>query len=133
MKTFLALITIVATLMFAGKQPTNATKKIVLIFIVGFMIFSAIAQIPDVNDTTKYDKSYYAQSSYYSSPSYRSRAMSKEEANNLRGSGYGNTRPGSAAEQMKLEAAQIKCKLCGYHSDNGINSLCDFCQRKSCK
>lgn len=55
-------------------------------------------------------------------------AMTKEEADKLRGTGYHNTRPNSNAEAIELKAAQVKCKKCGMHSKNGVNSLCDVCQ-----
>lgn len=54
-------------------------------------------------------------------------AMTKEEADRLRGTGYHGTRPNSTAESMELKAAQVKCKTCGMHSDNGLNSQCDAC------
>lgn len=54
-------------------------------------------------------------------------AMTKEEAERLRGTGYHGCRPNSSAENTALAAAQVKCKNCGYHSDNGSNSLCDYC------
>lgn len=56
------------------------------------------------------------------------KAMTKEEADELRGTGYHNTRPNSTAESIELKAAQVKCKKCGMHSKNGVNSLCDACQ-----
>lgn len=55
-------------------------------------------------------------------------AMTKEEADKLKGTGYHNTRPNSNAEAIELKAAQVKCKKCGMHSKNGVNSLCDACQ-----
>ena len=54
-------------------------------------------------------------------------AMTKEEAERLRGTGYHGTRPYSTAESIELKAAQVKCKTCGMHSDNGSNSKCDAC------
>ena len=60
-------------------------------------------------------------------PVNRKRAMTKEEADRLSGTGYGGTRPNSSAECIELNAAQVTCKNCGYHSDNGLNSLCDYC------
>lgn len=54
-------------------------------------------------------------------------AMTKEEAERLRGTGYHGTRPNSTAESIELKAAQVKCKTCGMHSDNGANSQCDEC------
>ena len=60
-------------------------------------------------------------------PVNRERAMTREEAERLKGTGYHNTRPNSSAETSALRAAQVRCKNCGYHSDNGSNSLCDYC------
>lgn len=56
------------------------------------------------------------------------KALSKEEADALRGTGYHGTRPNSSAESIEIKAAMVKCKNCGMHSDNGSNSLCDECQ-----
>ena len=55
-------------------------------------------------------------------------ALTKEEADALRGTGYHGTRPNSTAEDIELKAAMVKCKKCGMHSDNGSNSLCDECR-----
>lgn len=55
-------------------------------------------------------------------------ALTKEEANALRGTGYHGTRPNSTAEDIELKAAMVKCKKCGMHSNNGANSLCDECR-----
>ena len=129
MKIILGLAVIIITLVIVGRKPENAIGEIIFVLLVGFAVFSAVAKIPDTDSST-YDKSYYAQSSYYSSPTYRTSAMSKEEADALRGTGYHNTRPGSVAEDNELKAAQVKCRECGYHSDNGYNSLCDLCQKK---
>ena len=59
--------------------------------------------------------------------SYGEDALTDEEAEALRGTGYHNTRPNSMAEDMEIKARQVKCKICGKHSDNGINSMCDRC------
>lgn len=59
------------------------------------------------------------------------RAMTKEEANALKGTGYHGTRPNSPAEIMEIEATQVKCKRCGKHTRNGRNSLCDSCKSKT--
>jgi hypothetical protein len=72
-------------------------------------------------------------SSTYSStptcpPVNREKAMTKEEADRLRGTGYHGTRPNSSAEDIELKAAQTKCKNCGYRTHNGVNSLCDYCR-----
>lgn len=56
------------------------------------------------------------------------KALTKEEADALRGTGYHGTKPNSFAEINALKAAMVKCKNCGMHSDNGSNSLCDECQ-----
>lgn len=55
-------------------------------------------------------------------------ALTIEEANALRGTGYNGTRPNSSAENTELAAAMVKCKKCGMHSSNGSNSLCDECR-----
>jgi hypothetical protein len=77
-------------------------------------------------------RSSYSYSGGYSStptkpPVNRERAMTKEGAERRRGTGYHGTRPNSSAEEIELKAAQVRCKNCGYHSDNGVNSLCDYC------
>ena len=74
--------------------------------------------------------SYSGYSSTYNAVPSRKRAMTAEEADKLRGTGYHGTRPGSPAEHNELRAAQNTCKECGYHSDNGANSLCDYCYWK---
>ena len=56
------------------------------------------------------------------------KALTPEEADALKGTGYHGTRPNSSAEISELQAAMVKCKKCGMHSDNGRNSLCDECQ-----
>lgn len=56
------------------------------------------------------------------------RALTKEEAEALKGTGYKGTRPNSSAEDMEISAAMVKCKNCGMHSSNGYNSLCDECE-----
>lgn len=55
-------------------------------------------------------------------------ALTQEQADALRGTGYHGTRPNSSAEDIEISAAMVKCKKCGMHSDNGRNSLCDECQ-----
>ncbi|MBR1532943.1 MAG: hypothetical protein IJ639_01140 [Ruminococcus sp.] len=55
-------------------------------------------------------------------------ALTKEQGDALRGTGYHNTRPNSSAENTEIAAAMTKCKVCGMHTDNGLNSLCDECQ-----
>ena len=60
-------------------------------------------------------------------PVNREKAMTKEEAERLSGTGYHGCRPNSSAENTELKAAQTKCKNCGYRTHNGANSLCDYC------
>lgn len=117
MKRFLVLLTMV-----------------ICIILCGFMAFSPTNELSGLYDDNDYKTSY---SSYvndcnnYSQSYSRSKpAMTKEEADRLCGTGYHNTRPGSLAEDMELKAAQVKCKNCGLHSDNGYHSLCDDCQKK---
>ena len=137
MKYILGLIVIIGTLVMAGRQPANKVGSALGIIFVGFMIFSLVAQLPSCeNETSKagytYPGSYASnsQNEYYGSSYTRKKALTKEEADALRGTGFNGTRPNSAAEAMELKAAQVKCKECGYHSDNGSNSLCDYCQSK---
>ena len=78
------------------------------------------------------DKSTDYSSSYNSSvakkkTNYES-ALTKEQADALRGTGYNGTRPNSSAENSELAAAMVKCKNCGMRSHNGVNSLCYECQ-----
>lgn len=135
MKVVLGLIVIIGTLVIAGRQPANKLGGVFGVLLVGFMLFSFIVQLPGCESISSY--SSYAYSSNYSSDpdvpysgtSYgRRRALTKEEADALSGTGYKGTRPNSLAEAMELQAAQVKCKECGYHTDNGRNSLCDYCQ-----
>ncbi len=137
MKIVLGLIVIVGTLVIAGRQPANKFGSVLGILLLGFMLLSAIAQIPGCDSSSSRDSYSYSgsySSSYgssYTGSSYtRKKALTKEEAEALQGTGYKGTRPNSAAEAMELKAAQVKCKECGYHSDNGSNSLCDYCQAK---
>lgn len=78
------------------------------------------------------DRSVNHKSQYNSSNAKKKintqKALTKEEADKLRGTGYHGTRPNSSAESIELDAAMVKCKKCGMHSDNGSNSLCDECQ-----
>lgn len=54
-------------------------------------------------------------------------ALTDEQAKALEGTGYGGTRPNSSVEISKIKAAKVKCKKCGMHSTNGLNSLCNEC------
>lgn len=137
MKIFLGLVVIIGTLVIAGRQPANKFGSVLGVLFLGFMLFSAIAQIPGCDSASSsnnysYSGNYSSNygSSYTDSSYVRKRALTKEEAEALRGTGYHGTRPNSSAEALELKAAQIKCKECGYHSDNGVNSLCDYCQAK---
>jgi len=137
MKSVLMLIVIIATLAIAGRQPANKFGSVLWVLFLGFAVLSTVAQLPSCDNSARTNSYSYSQrhSEYYGSStagsSYtRKRALTKEEADALRGTGYHGTRPNSSAELNELKAAQIKCKECGYHSDNGANSLCDYCQSK---
>ena len=140
MKYILGLIIIIGTLVVAGRQPANKLGSALGVVFVGVMLFSLVAQLPSCESEST-NNSYFYSGSYssytgsgYSGGSYtRKKALTKEEADALRGTGYNGTRPNSSAEALELKAAQIKCKECGYHSDNGANSLCDYCQKKKGK
>ena len=86
---------------------------------------------PAASQSTSTGTSTY-HSSYSSTPPCppvnREKAMTREEAERLSGTGYHNTRPNSSAENLELAAAQTKCKNCGYRTHNGANSLCDYCR-----
>ena len=56
------------------------------------------------------------------------KALTKEEAKALKGTGYQGEKPNSNAETMALKAAMAKCKKCGMHTRNGRNSLCYACE-----
>jgi len=137
MKVFLGLVVIVGTLIIAGRQPANKVGDVLGIVFVGFMLFSLVAQLPSCDSSShisnySYSENYssYSDSSNTGSSSARKKALTKEEANALRGTGYNGTRPNSSAEALELKAAQMKCKECGFHTDNGANSLCDYCQSR---
>ena len=80
------------------------------------------------NNSNTYSSSYSRQSIPTCPPVNRERAMTKEEAERLSGTGYHGTRPNSSAENLELAAAQTRCKNCGYRTHNGLNSLCDYCR-----
>lgn len=85
----------------------------------------------DSAESSSYELSYSTKPKYdrYNKPSVnREKALTKEEADRLRGTGYHGCRPNSSAESDELSAAQVKCKNCGYRSHNGLNSLCDYCR-----
>ena len=56
------------------------------------------------------------------------KALTKEEADALRGTGYHGTRPNSAAENAELKAAMNTCPSCGMYADRGAHNLCSACQ-----
>lgn len=112
-------------------------KSLNIIFLIILILLLASCSIKNdgysednYNSNTPYSSNSYSKPSSIP-PSYEKKAITKEEANSLRGTGYHNTRPNSVAEDMELKAAQVKCKECGHHSDNGANSLCDSCLSKN--
>lgn len=123
-------------------KKTTIFWKVLGGIIVFLALLGCIAQSPTYKKTSYKPTSTsnsYSYSSNYSSYSGTStsrttgnykKALTKEEANALKGTGYHGTRPNSVAELNELRAAQVKCKQCGYHSDNGGNSLCDSCQAR---
>lgn len=107
---------------------------IISIVIVGVIFVSTKKPSEDIDiEYTSSYSSYTPSSQFPYSPQGVTKrvnttpAMTKEEAERLRGTGYHGTRPNSSAESMELKAAQVKCKTCGMHSDNGVNSQCDAC------
>ncbi len=84
------------------------------------------------NNISKSRQEYYnkTNSSNNTTSTNHEKALTDEEAENLRGTGYHNTRPNSSAESIEIQAAKVKCKKCGMRSHNGLNSLCDSCLRK---
>lgn len=91
--------------------------------------YNRSGSIGSYNSRKASSSSYSYSSSKTSSYSSSSAALTKEEADALRGTGYHNTRPNSSAENMELAAAQVKCKRCGKHSTNGLNSMCNSCRK----
>lgn len=65
-------------------------------------------------------------SDYWNSSSHKSASSNKNGYG-----GYNGTRPGSSAENIEKNAAKVKCKQCGRHSTNGVNSLCNSCRSKN--
>jgi len=127
---------------YSGPSIQKPKRKTWLLWLIIPLVIICIVFIPskdpaEVADAdTGYAPSYHSYTPS-SKPSYSSQgaskkinttpAMTKEEADRLRGTGYHGTRPNSTAESMELSAAQVKCKTCGMHSDNGVNSQCDAC------
>ncbi len=117
-----------------GRYSISWSGKIIVGVLVAFFIVLGIIKIPGDQNIQHHNEPYYEQTSNYDNADdlpIKKPAMSKEEADSLRGTGYHNTRPGSVAEDIELKAAQVKCKKCGYHSDNGYNSYCDSCQKEA--
>ena len=103
------------------------------LFIGSYILFSSDDSKSRNNDYELSTASYSQSKGGYNSSKNIKRintepAMSKEQAERLRGTGYNDTRPYSIAEDLELRAAQVKCKKCGMRSHNGLNSLCDACR-----
>lgn len=123
------------------KRHTGAILALASAFIFLALIWpkqssSSTSNYSSTHTTNRSTSSTYGSSSSYTTanssipacpPVNRERAMTKEEAEKLSGTGYHGTRPNSSAENIELSAAQVKCKNCGYRSHNGRNSLCDYC------
>ena len=108
-------------------------------FVTLFLLVLAILSVESSTSTytpsgSSYEHSYTANAntnaSYKTNNSYSKPAMAKEQAEALKGTGYKGTRPNSTAESHELKCAQIKCDVCGMHTDNGYNSACDACRAK---
>ena len=122
------------------KKSGNGAWWFAAISVVILIIVIAVSQ-QSKPSSTRYSSGSYSSyrstgsssysSSYSSTPTCppvnRELAMTREEADRLRGTGYHGTRPNSSAENTELAAAQTKCKNCGYRTHNGSNSLCDYC------
>ena len=94
-------------------------------FVISYKSQGDVYQIyPSTLSIYKNGESVY--SDYWNSSSHKSASTDK--------SGYGGfhgTRPGSTAESIEIAGSKVKCKECGRHSDNGVNSLCDSCRNKN--
>ena len=111
---------------------------VVCVFALFIILLSSTSDSSESNTThsNKYNSYGYSSNKYSGNngnvsarpPVNRTPAMTKEEAERLSGTGYHGCRPNSSAENTELKAAQVKCRNCGYHSDNGSNSYCDYCQ-----
>ncbi len=125
---------------YSGPARQKPKKKkwwlwlIIPVVIIGIILVSLKepAEDTDTGYTPSYNSYTPSNNSSYSSQGATKKinttpAMTKEEAERLRGTGYHGTRPNSTAESIELKAAQVKCKTCGMHSDNGSNSQCDAC------
>lgn len=129
----LYLLAIIISLIVVVKVKS---KKVAALIGVALVIFAGFIT-ENGGSATKQSSSNLSRNSYANSSSYsdipecppvnREQALTREEAEKLRGTGYHNYRPGSSGENLALRAAQVVCKNCWYHSDNGSNSLCDYC------
>ncbi len=110
------------------KKPLKLRHVIGIILLLLYVVGS-ISELFDTSSSSKsYSSAYGSGYAHSSSPSKP--AMTKETAEALKGTGYKGTRPNSWAENHALKCAQIKCDVCGMHTDNGVNSACDSCQAK---
>lgn len=55
--------------------------------------------------------------------------LTRDEFEQLSGTGYGGTVPHSWAETHLLQCLMVRCIECGYLTDNGGNTECDICRR----
>lgn len=122
--------------------PNKAISLVIGAMIVIFLFFlgrynetqAELRRLQWSNSASYSTSTSSSRSSRYSSrqptcpPVNRELAMTAEEAERLSGTGYRGTRPNSSAEISALKAAQVRCKNCGYHSTNGVNSYCDYCE-----
>ena len=120
MKIILGLIVIIGTLVIAGRQPANKFGSVLGILFLGFMLFATIAQLPGCDSSSSqssysYSGNYSSDygSSYTGSSYTRKKALTKEEADALRGTGYNGTRPNSSAEALELKMECVAISSCG--------------------
>ena len=124
---------------YSGTEVSQKTIKIKWLLLLLLPLFIGLCIFSNSNNSEKNDRDFVVTTTTYTSPNSNNStvktkrintepAMTKEEAERLRGTGYHGTRPNSLAEEIELKAAQVKCKKCGMRSHNGANSLCDECQ-----
>ena len=124
---------------YSGTEVSQKTIKIKWLLLLLLPLFIGLCIFSNSNNSEKNDRDFVVTTTAYTSPNSNNStvktkrintepAMTKEEAERLRGTGYHGTRPNSLAEEIELKAAQVKCKKCGMRSHNGANSLCDECQ-----
>ncbi len=75
-----------------------------------------------INHANQYNSAWAKRKTNYK------RALTEEEAEALRGTGYHGTRPNSSAENTEIRAAMRKCPKCGMYGDQGPNNLCYACR-----